>query len=311
MDAVLFGATWFPFDQTNPIAWGAGGAGGGNLGLPNPATGGGGGAGGTVVMLSSPTITGIGIVRSRGGNGGNGIPNGAGGFTGGGGGGQGGLIVFVTDAGAVTMTTDVPGGAAGAAGGVGATAGTAGSAGAVRQCTVGFSAPGSTGPTGTGVTGPTGLTGPTGATGSTGPATGPTGPAALSPLETAFAQVTVNQSINTGILTTLLSIPITIASASGNVLLIYVSVSAVNNTNNTIGHFQISIDGVPRRGFGIISAQANNPNSGALTYKATGLAPGAHTVSLEWANTGGSLLQIRPVATIDEHASLLVVEAAP
>jgi len=135
MSLVLFGVTWFPLDQNNttPLSWGGGGGGGGghSTGGGTPI-GGGGGSGGGVLVLASPTITGTGVVRSRGGDGG------AGSIilaktSGGGAGGQGGVIALITDSGASAITTDVTGGAGGVAGGAGATAGTAGSVGVVRK----------------------------------------------------------------------------------------------------------------------------------------------------------------------------------
>lgn len=139
MDLVLFGVTWFPLSPTltsiSPnaatLSWGASGGGGASPGVDG--TGGGGGSGGGIIVLSSPTITGTGVVRARGGNGGAGFA-GSSGSGGGGGGGQGGAIALITDDGASPIATDVPGGTGGAAGTAsGATAGDPGSAGVVRQ----------------------------------------------------------------------------------------------------------------------------------------------------------------------------------
>jgi hypothetical protein len=135
MDLVLFGVTWFPLSPTiasiSPnaasLSWGASGGGGAQGGVGVGEEGAGGGSGGGIIVLSSPTITGSGVVRARGGFGGS-----AGG--GGGGGGQGGVIALITDNGASPIATDVPGGMGGPAGFTpGATAGDPGSAGVVRQ----------------------------------------------------------------------------------------------------------------------------------------------------------------------------------
>jgi hypothetical protein len=135
MDLVLFGVTWAPLRPTVPdtLSWGASGGAGAPRGL-GVFGGGGGGSGGGVIVLSSPTITGTGVVRARGGNGGAGIDIGNGNTGGGGGGGQGGVIALITDDGASPIATDVPGGLGGPAGtNPGSTAGTDGSPGVVRQ----------------------------------------------------------------------------------------------------------------------------------------------------------------------------------
>jgi hypothetical protein len=286
---------WFPLDQNNttPLSWGAsGGAGSGGGG--GGIQGGGGGSGGGVIMLSSPTITGTGLVRARGGNGGNGATNGAGVDGGGGGGGQGGVIALVTDLGTSPIATNVSGGTGGAAGGAGATAGVAGSAGVVRQY-----------PAGTTIPGPT----------------GPTGPGGL--LATAVADLGVLTTVGPvgfpGVLLLSVVVPIT---TLGNSLLVHFSASGDNpgGGGGLSTFFRLFVDGAltvpPKRSTfthgGGPGADAA-PQSTAIVAKISGLAVGAHTISIFWASEAGGLATIDPTAAPagpDHHATLLVEEVS-
>ena len=99
-----------------------------------------------------------------------------------------------------------------------------------------------------------------------------------------------------------------ILGAGASTLLIHISFSASVDVNTQVATFQLFIDAVAVRGAGIISASGLAPNSGAIVYKATGLAAGAHTIQLRVTPGGGSTVRVRPTGTINEHASLLVEE---
>ena len=86
-----------------------------------------------------------------------------------------------------------------------------------------------------------------------------------------------------------------------------------------LAHFEVAVDGVtdPGSGFGFYLADNSNvfnePLSGAIVLKKTGLAPGVHIVELRWSRSAAlalAALVIRPLTTIDEHASLLVVTSS-
>ena len=108
-----------PSNAATPTKWtwtAAGGSGGGTAGC----LGGGSGGGAGIVFVTGSDILGSGVLRAKGGAGGNGLdcnPN----FSGGGGGGGGGLVMVIGKRGTgATWTTDVTGGAKGLKGAVGA-----------------------------------------------------------------------------------------------------------------------------------------------------------------------------------------------
>jgi len=178
---------------------------------------------------------------------------------------------------------------------------------------------GNTGPTGaastvTGPTGPTGstgaastVTGPMGNTGPTG-ATGPTGSTAPTRfVQSVFAQATTNQTTTSAVPVAFLSLSITILA--GSIVLITATSSSSNTGATQQEFFDLYIDGAAIRGWANSggTGSAGFANAGGLVYRATGLAAGAHTIEIRWYVSGGTG-QVRPVATIHEHASLLVQE---
>lgn len=107
----------FTFQRTSG---GGGGGGAGSGGLGNGGGGGPAGGNGGMIVIHAKTITGSGIIRSRGGAGqvgGNGDGTGGGGGGGGGGaGGTGGVVVLVYNSKTAGITVDVAGGAGGVGG---------------------------------------------------------------------------------------------------------------------------------------------------------------------------------------------------
>lgn len=112
------------------ITTGSGGGGGGGDGV----AGGAGGAGGAMIVLLTPSLTGTGTIRARGGNGFTPI---TGGNKGGGGGGGGGVIATITenDVTATSLTLDIAGGTGASGTGTGVT-GTNGSVGRIYHVRV-------------------------------------------------------------------------------------------------------------------------------------------------------------------------------
>ena len=175
---------------------------------------------------------------------------------------------------------------------------------------------GATGPTGTtgatgptGVTGATGRTGPTGATGRTGP-TGSAGGAGL--IQTAFSEVTADVTTTSSVFVDVPGLTNTITTTAGSNL--YAINTFSPSTSSLIGQtidFRIVIDGVPIRAsestVGLLNVAA--AQAGALKIRAN-LAPGVHTIKVQWRTSGGTA-RIRPVtAPNSEHASLIVMETS-
>jgi hypothetical protein len=195
--------------------------------------------------------------------------------------------------------------------------GQTGATGAASTVTgpTGFTGPtGATGSTGaSGVTGPTGrtgLTGPTGFTGPTGAAstvTGPTGAAGGAYIKSQGAELAVDSSTSSTAFADLVSVPIT--TTTGQVLLVWASFSASPVAVADAALFRITLDGVAQAGAGI-TMNVNNPESGAITLRISGVALGAHTLVLQWRSSNpGFGVQIRPVTSpSSEHASLVVAE---
>ena len=135
-------------------------------------------------------------------------------------------------------------------------------------------------------------------------ATGPTGPSG-GLTKTGFTEITSDTTTTSTTFTDLLSLAYTKASA-GSDLDIFVSVCGSIDNNDRFMRFQLVIDGSAKRGFGLQGKNAEG-NTGALVYKATGLASGSRTIKVQWlveSDTGS----IRPVTVAYEHCSILVHE---
>jgi hypothetical protein len=135
--------------------------------------------------------------------------------------------------------------------------------------------------------------------------TGPTGSGATV-LQSAFGEVTVDTSTTSNVFVDLITVPIT---TTGAILFLASSFAASPTGAAVAADFRLTLDGVPLRGAGLFM-NTGQPESGAIDYRATGLAPGAHTVKLQWRSNSALLgVQIRPVtAPNTEHASLYVQE---
>jgi len=124
-------------------------------------------------------------------------------------------------------------------------------------------------------------------------------------LQTTFVEQTTDTSTGSAAFGPLLTQVITTSASS--FLIIHATTSFSNATNNTNPDIQLVIDGSPVRGAGERIAAASALVSMSIVYRKSGLVAGAHTVLLRWRTSGGSL-RCRPVATVNEHASLVIQE---
>lgn len=128
-------------------------------------------------------------------------------------------------------------------------------------------------------------------------------------LQTLFTEIAVDTTTTSLTFVALLSQAVT--TVAGSVVIVNFTCAGSNSANNRSEFFQLLIDGVATRGTGFgVSVAAGAPGSAALTYRATGLAAGAHTFAIQW-RVSASTGQIRPVTVINEHASLLIQEVLP
>jgi hypothetical protein len=102
-----------PTDSGVRVSCSSGGGGGAGAAFTAQAYGGGGGGGGGYLVLCARVITGSGLVRAKGGDGGDAFQQVAGNSAGGGGGGGGGVAVVVTDTLAANLPTITAAGGAG------------------------------------------------------------------------------------------------------------------------------------------------------------------------------------------------------
>jgi hypothetical protein len=124
-------------------------------------------------------------------------------------------------------------------------------------------------------------------------------------LKTDFAEVASDTTTTSTTPTPLLSKSYTKLHANSD-LLIHVSASGSVDNNDKYIRLRLDIDATPKRGMSIIG-KANKGDSGAIIYRATGLAAGVRSIVVQWwveSDTG----QIRPVTTDYEHCSLSIEE---
>lgn len=124
-------------------------------------------------------------------------------------------------------------------------------------------------------------------------------------LQTQFKEVTVDTTTTSTSLVDLLSQSLT--TTAGSSLLINVSASISNSSANRNIDIQLMIDGVAVRGAGTRVTGTGIPGSLAIVYKKVGLAAGNHTIKVRW-RTDGSTARVRPIASVNEHASLMIQE---
>lgn len=129
-------------------------------------------------------------------------------------------------------------------------------------------------------------------------------------LQTAGVQLAADALTNATTFVALLTVPIT--TTVGGVLVIDASFAAsVSLIAPSLAFFRVVLDGVPLEGSGMLLSTLAQQQGGGFALRVTAVAPGAHTVVLEWRGSLINLgLQIRPVTAPDaEHASLVVWES--
>jgi hypothetical protein len=122
---------------------------------------------------------------------------------------------------------------------------------------------------------------------------------------TTMAEVSTDTTTTSTSWVDLLTITLTMASA-GKLLAQFSAGFTMSGANNG-AYFRIMVDGTAKRG--VASRYINTPgHSVAISYLASGLAAGSHTVKVQW-RASASTLQIRPAGQPDsEHAVLIVQE---
>jgi hypothetical protein len=118
-----------------------------------------------------------------------------------------------------------------------------------------------------------------------------------------FNEISADTTTTSTTFTNLLTRTIT---TGANKIDIHFSCSASESTNNAQIYFQLLIDGSPVRGTGNHYTPANATRANSLVYSTT-VTAASHTFTIQWRVTSGTG-QIRPVTTINEHASLLIHE---
>lgn len=146
-----------------------------------------------------------------------------------------------------------------------------------------------------------------GDTGATGP-TGPAGGGSSGLLQTVSADVTTDVTVG-GISAILLSVPIVIGA--GSTLLVFFS-AAAENTGANRTRFILEVDGLassPPKG-AEITHPGVTPNvlCACIDVRLTGLAPGAHTITIRWVASAGTSLIAGATGNLVEHGTLIVEE---
>lgn len=121
-----------------------------------------------------------------------------------------------------------------------------------------------------------------------------------------FSEISVDVSTNLLTYTNLLTTNIT--TLPGTYLLIWFTIAGSLANSSQQAAFRMRVDGVTLAGVGIRSPAGGSPAGAAVVHEASGLAAGAHTVTIDWRVTG-STASIRPVTQPEwEHCSMLVME---
>jgi hypothetical protein len=107
-------------------------------------------------------------------------------------------------------------------------------------------------------------------------------------------------------------VPIT---TTGGDLLVFFSAAAETNIPGSQTFFHLRVDGIDQKGSTIThpaggAGGTNRAETTAIVAKLTGLAAGAHTVDVQWANDGSGATQTIDTTTGNEHGTLLVEEVS-
>lgn len=124
-------------------------------------------------------------------------------------------------------------------------------------------------------------------------------------MQTGFVEITSDTTTTSGTYVDLLSLTLT---TDANMVEIHFTASVSNTAAfGSSPSFQLVIDGSAVRGAKVRVLEAVEASCAAITYRSSQLTAGSHTFKIQWL-TDTSTARIRPVTTINEHASLLVNE---
>lgn len=126
----------------------------------------------------------------------------------------------------------------------------------------------------------------------------------------AYVQLAANQTLagSAGVYTTLLTTTITTLLASGFLILTFTASGTHPTTANATTYFKLLVDGAYVQGAYVTNGIANAAWTAAIVVRAA-VTKGAHTVTLQW-STDNNSARIAPLTSTNEHADLLVQEAA-
>jgi hypothetical protein len=125
--------------------------------------------------------------------------------------------------------------------------------------------------------------------------------------QSVFGEVSVDTTTTSTTFVDLITQNITIST--NGIVLVWFSCGASNSGNNNQVIFQVTIDGVAKRGAATVAASgATDTGSAAIVLRVTGLTAGTRTVKIQWRVSAGTG-RVRPATSPDtEHASLLLAE---
>jgi hypothetical protein len=126
-------------------------------------------------------------------------------------------------------------------------------------------------------------------------------------LQTAFSEITVDTTTNSTSYIDLLTI--TITTSGGSTAVLYFTASFNNNTSLTTltQSFQFLVDGVAATSDTFLSFARPRDTSVGMVHETAVLSAASHTFKVQW-KVSTLTGQIRPVTTIQNHASFLVKE---
>jgi hypothetical protein len=98
--------------------------------------------------------------------------------------------------------------------------------------------------------------------------------------------------------------------AENNSVIVYFSASVSLANTSVSADFQLVIDGVAVRGTSAGQDTSTLASACALVYKTGPLTATNHTFKIQWKVSAATTARIRPVATTEEHGSLLIQEVS-
>jgi hypothetical protein len=116
-----------------------------------------------------------------------------------------------------------------------------------------------------------------------------------------FSEITANTTTTS---TSLVTLKTTTLTTGAGYLNIYATFSTSNATAGSTNNFILNIDGSASNGSSVLATDVADCG---VIYKKIAVSAGSHTVILQWSVSAGTGM-VRPVNTIAEHASLLIVE---